>query len=236
MQRVHFQVWVGVSSYQQILTEISFVIFDIVVKKQIECRLAWHWWNSTDLGHVFLAMRMQKLLLVYYYSAKSRCKPNLESTSKYDFFPRFGGKKWRRSEHTHASYSGLFFSPARVQPLYGAGRKDSSGTALAGGSIKYLNNAHVFSFCPCPTLFECLVPTLLSWSYEHWLTLNVVVWFYFLHWKNPCRWSQGALVLHDIGNTRITWIRLRSSLSINQVPTCSVLSAAYVFRGICNSS
>ena len=36
---------------------------------------------------------MQKLLLVYYYSAKSRCKPNLESTSKYDFFPRFLGGK-----------------------------------------------------------------------------------------------------------------------------------------------
>ena len=35
---------------------------------------------------------MQKLLLVYYYSAKSRCKPNLESTSKYDFFPDLGGK------------------------------------------------------------------------------------------------------------------------------------------------
>ena len=73
---------------------------------------------------------MQKLLLVYYYSAKSRCKPNLESTSNYDFFPRFGGKKWRRSEHAHASYPGLFFSPARVQPLYGAGGKDSSGTGL----------------------------------------------------------------------------------------------------------
>jgi len=73
---------------------------------------------------------MQKLLLVYYYSVKSRCKPNLESTSKYDFFPRFGGKKWRRSEHAHASYPGLFFSPARVQPLYGAGRKESSGTGL----------------------------------------------------------------------------------------------------------
>ena len=106
MQRVHFQVWVGVSSCQQIFTEISFVIFDIVVKKQIECRLAWHWWNSTDLGHVFWAIRMQKLLLVYYYSAKSRCKPNLKSTSKYDFFPRFGGKKWRRSDLAHATYPG----------------------------------------------------------------------------------------------------------------------------------
>ena len=35
------------------------------------------------------------------------------------------------SEHAHASYPGLFFSPARVQPLYGAGRKASSGTGLS---------------------------------------------------------------------------------------------------------
>ena len=32
MQRVHFQVRVGVFNCQQVLTEISFVIFDIVVK------------------------------------------------------------------------------------------------------------------------------------------------------------------------------------------------------------
>ena len=106
-----------------------------IVVKKIQCCLAWHWWNSTDLGlcinwHVFLPIRMQTLLLVKYYSVKSRCKPNLESTSKYDILPRFGGKKWRRSEHAHARYPGPFFLPARVQPLYGAGRKESSGTGL----------------------------------------------------------------------------------------------------------
>ena len=107
--------------------DFFFVIFDIVVKN-IECCLAWHWWKSTDLGlcinwHAFLPIRMQKLLLVNYYSAQSRCKPNLESTSKYDFCPGFGWKKWRRSEHAHASYPGLFVSLARVQPLYGGGKK-----------------------------------------------------------------------------------------------------------------
>ena len=67
-------------------------------KTQIECRLAWHLWHSTDLGlciinwHVFLPIRMQKLLLVYYYSAKSHSKPNLERTSKYNFSPDLGGK------------------------------------------------------------------------------------------------------------------------------------------------
>ena len=50
MQRVHFQVRVGVFNCQQILAKISFVIFDIVLKKQIECGLAWTSGNSTDLG------------------------------------------------------------------------------------------------------------------------------------------------------------------------------------------
>ena len=34
MQRVHFQVRVAVFNRQQVLTKISFVIFDIVVKKK----------------------------------------------------------------------------------------------------------------------------------------------------------------------------------------------------------
>ena len=49
------------------------------------------------------------------------------------FFPHLGGKKWRRSEHAHASYPGLFFRPPGVKPLYGAGRKESSGTGLEPG-------------------------------------------------------------------------------------------------------
>ena len=39
MQCVHFQVAVGVFNCEQMLTKISFVIFDIVVKKQIDCGL-----------------------------------------------------------------------------------------------------------------------------------------------------------------------------------------------------
>ena len=35
------------------------------------------------------------------------------------FFPRFGGKKWRRSEHAHASYPGLFFRPPGFSPYMG---------------------------------------------------------------------------------------------------------------------
>ena len=57
MQRVHFQVRVGVFNCQQILAKISFVIFDIVIKKQIECSLARHWWNSTDLGLIDMFLK-----------------------------------------------------------------------------------------------------------------------------------------------------------------------------------
>ena len=64
---------------------------------------------------------------------KSKIAPQAKSAKYFQiwFFPRFGGKKWRRSEHAHASYPGLFFRPPRVQPLYGAGRKESSGTGLS---------------------------------------------------------------------------------------------------------
>ena len=112
--------------------------FDIVVKK-IECLLAWHWWNSTDLGlcinrHVFLHSECKNCCL-YINIQKIAQQAESETYFQIWFFPRFGGKKWRRSEHARASYPGLFFLPARVQPLYGAGRKESSGTGLAGTPI-----------------------------------------------------------------------------------------------------
>ena len=52
---------------------------------------------------------------------KSRHKPNLENTTKYGFPPNWGGGggKWRRSEHAHASYPGLFFRPPGFSPYMG---------------------------------------------------------------------------------------------------------------------
>ena len=35
------------------------------------------------------------------------------------FSPRFGGKKWRNSEHAHASYPGLSFRPPGSAPIWG---------------------------------------------------------------------------------------------------------------------
>ena len=77
MQPVHFLVPLGVSNCQQILTMISFVIFDI------ECRLAWH--SSTDLGLI------EMLLLVYYYS-ENRATSRIWKVLPNMVFPQFERK------------------------------------------------------------------------------------------------------------------------------------------------
>ena len=104
---------------QQILTKISVLIFDVVVQKinRMSFSVAlvkFHWFGIN--WHV----SMQKLL---------HHKPNLESISKYGFSPNLEGKMaafWA----CICKLSWTLFSPARVQPQYGAGRKESSGTGL----------------------------------------------------------------------------------------------------------
>ena len=121
MQRVHFHVRVGVFNCQQILAKISFVIFDNVIKKnkkQIECGLAWHWWNCTNLGLIdmFLINLNAEIVACILSFRKSRHKPNLESTSKYGFPPDLGGKMaafWACA----CKLSWTLLSPAWVQPL-----------------------------------------------------------------------------------------------------------------------
>ena len=62
--------------------------------KQIECGLAWHWWNSTDLGLIdmFLINLSAETVACVLSFRKSRHKPNLENTSKYWVFPGSRGK------------------------------------------------------------------------------------------------------------------------------------------------
>ena len=51
MQRVHFQVRVGVFKLSTNLDkDFCRYLWYCGNKNQIECRLAWHWLNSTDLG------------------------------------------------------------------------------------------------------------------------------------------------------------------------------------------
>ena len=52
-------------------------------KEQIECRLAWQWWNSTDLRLIYACILSFRT---------SRHKPKLESTSKYGFPPNLSGE------------------------------------------------------------------------------------------------------------------------------------------------
>ena len=56
-------------------------------------------------------------------------------------FPSIWGKKWRRSEHAHASYPGLFFRPPGFSPYRGARRKESSGTGLCHMEIKVFGSS-----------------------------------------------------------------------------------------------
>ena len=98
-------------------------------KKQIECGLAWHWWNSTDLGLIgmfLINIWMQKLLVVYYHS-ENHARSQMWKIIPNMVFPRFRGKKWRRSEHTHASYPGLFFSPPGFSPYMGREKRRVQG-------------------------------------------------------------------------------------------------------------
>ena len=61
---------------------------------------------------------MQKLLLVYYHS-ENRATSQIWKVLPNMVFPPIWGEKWRRSEHAHASYPGLFFRPPGFSPYMG---------------------------------------------------------------------------------------------------------------------
>ena len=71
---------------------------------------------------MFLTNQNAEIVACILLFRKSRHKPNLESTFKYDFSPIWG-EKWRRSEHAHASYSGLSFHPPGFSPYTEGGKK-----------------------------------------------------------------------------------------------------------------
>ena len=122
MQRVHFQVRVGVFNCQQILAKISFVIFDNVIKEKTNrmwfsvALMKFHW--SGINWHVFNQSECRNFCL---YIIIQKIAPQAKSGKYFQiwFFPWFGGKKWRRSEHAHASYPGLFFRPNGFSPYMG---------------------------------------------------------------------------------------------------------------------
>ena len=112
---MHFQVRVGVFNCQRILAKISFVIFDIVIKKN-KSNVKFHWFGINWL--VFKQSECRNCCL-YVVIQKIALKAKSGKYFHIWFFPRFGGKKWRRSEYAHASYPGLFFRPPGLSPYIG---------------------------------------------------------------------------------------------------------------------
>ena len=81
-------------------------------KKQIECGLAWYWWNSTDLGLIdmFIINLNTEIVACILSFRKSRHKPNMG-------FPPIWGAKMAAFWACACKLSWTLLSPARVQPL-----------------------------------------------------------------------------------------------------------------------
>ena len=100
-------------------------------KKQTECGLAWHWWNSTDLGLIdmFLINLNAEIVACTLLFRKSRHKSNLESTSKSMVFPPIffffgggGGNGGVLSMHMQVILDSSFARPCSA-PIWG-GKKE----------------------------------------------------------------------------------------------------------------
>ena len=118
-----------IKSWQRFLS-LSLVLWK---KKQIECGIASHWWNSTDFWinwHVFNQSECRNCCL---YIIIQKLAPQAKSGKYFQiwFSPRFGGGGEMAAFWACACK--LFWTlllPARVQLPYGVGRKESSGTGL----------------------------------------------------------------------------------------------------------
>ena len=78
---------------------------------------------------------MQKLLLVYYH-AENRATSQIWKVLPNMVFPPIWGEKMAAFWACACKLSWTLLSPARVQPLYGAERKESSGTGLIRSKTK----------------------------------------------------------------------------------------------------
>ena len=97
-------------------------------KKQVESGLAWHWWNSADLGLIdFVLINLNaEIVACKYHCATSQIWKTLPNM----VFPPIWGEKMAAFWACACKLSWTLLSPAQVQSLYGAGRKESSGTGL----------------------------------------------------------------------------------------------------------
>ena len=95
-------------------------------------------WDYALTDMFFLPIRMQKLLLVYYLFSEIALQTKSGKYFQIWFFPRFGGKKWRNSEHAHVSYPGLSFRPPGFSPYIRREERRVEGLdyGYTGGSFK----------------------------------------------------------------------------------------------------
>ena len=96
------------SFWKESLTRTNTCVHAVrALKSPSRCFQIWHWLNSTDLGLIDMFLCRNCCL----YIIIQKIAPQTKSGKYFRicFFLRFGGKKWRRSEHVHASYSGLSF-------------------------------------------------------------------------------------------------------------------------------
>ena len=89
--------------------------------------------NSTDL------------LLLYHYS-ENRATSQIWLVLPIMVFPPIWGKKWRRSEHAHASYPGLFFRPPGFSPYMGREERRVQGLDYSSTCFRCLALDYISQF------------------------------------------------------------------------------------------
>ena len=95
------------------------------------------------------------------------------------FFPRFGGKKWRRSEHAHASYPGLFFRPPGFSPYMGREERRVKGLdQVAQNSFQHFPRRRVW-WVIITTLYQLILQSWYQRTAQ--LLVNTLVLF---SWHN----------------------------------------------------
>ena len=127
------------SIVNKILEEIFLLISDIVIKNKLNVAsvalVKFHWFGIN--WHVFNQSEGKNCCLYIIFQKIGPQAPPQAKSGKYFqiwCFPRFWGKMatfWACA----CKLSWTLLSPARVQPLYGARRKESSGTGLAYGVV-----------------------------------------------------------------------------------------------------
>ena len=150
MQRVHFQVRVGVFNCQQILAKTSFVIFDNVIKKTNRMWFSvalikfhwsginWHVFNQSECRNCCLYINIQKIA------------PQAKSGKYFQiwFFPRFGEKNGGvLSMRIKVVLDSLFARPGSA-PIWG-GKKGEFRDWTKKSNTKETYKVSSFLFKPC---------------------------------------------------------------------------------------